>query len=174
MNSHEMFEGLDHFDDETSTEIQPHMFATAAAAKKFMLGGKAFVTIRSKATGTRFTYKMTVAEDKDGRGPGPRGYPTFVSVLNGPDNWSNYQYIGHIFADQGLFWPAKPGKSKVAPDAPSCKAFAWTWRHLIRDVLPEQLEVWHEAKCGRCGRKLTVPESIESGFGPECAGKVGL
>jgi hypothetical protein len=34
--------------------------------------------------------------------------------------------------------------------------------------------VWHEGRCGRCGRKLTVPESIESGFGPECASILGL
>jgi len=28
--------------------------------------------------------------------------------------------------------------------------------------------VFHEGACGRCGRTLTVPESIASGFGPEC------
>jgi hypothetical protein len=27
----------------------------------------------------------------------------------------------------------------------------------------------HEGKCGRCGRLLTVPSSIESGIGPECS-----
>jgi hypothetical protein len=26
----------------------------------------------------------------------------------------------------------------------------------------------------RCNRKLTVPSSIASGFGPECAGKAGF
>ena len=31
------------------------------------------------------------------------------------------------------------------------------------------LEVWHEGRCGRCNRALTVPESIASGIGPECA-----
>lgn len=34
-----------------------------------------------------------------------------------------------------------------------------------------RLQVWHEGRCGRCGRKLTVPSSIETGLGPECAGK---
>jgi hypothetical protein len=33
--------------------------------------------------------------------------------------------------------------------------------------------VWHEGSCARCGKKLTVPESIESGFGPECV-KLGV
>jgi hypothetical protein len=34
--------------------------------------------------------------------------------------------------------------------------------------LPDFIEVWHEGKCGKCGRTLTVPSSIESGIGPEC------
>ncbi|MGQ4872128.1 MAG: DUF6011 domain-containing protein, partial [Candidatus Thorarchaeota archaeon] len=33
-------------------------------------------------------------------------------------------------------------------------------------ALPEKVRIWHEGKCGRCGRRLTVPESIESGYGP--------
>jgi len=28
--------------------------------------------------------------------------------------------------------------------------------------------------CRRCGRKLTTPESITAGIGPECAAKAGL
>jgi hypothetical protein len=35
-------------------------------------------------------------------------------------------------------------------------------------VLGRLLEVWHEGRCGRCGRALTVPESVERGIGPEC------
>lgn len=37
-------------------------------------------------------------------------------------------------------------------------------------VIPPSLEVWHEGRCGRCGRALTVPESIASGIGPVCEG----
>jgi DNA-directed RNA polymerase subunit RPC12/RpoP len=37
--------------------------------------------------------------------------------------------------------------------------------------LPEQIKVYHEAKCARCGHRLTVPESIETGFGPNCLEK---
>jgi hypothetical protein len=52
-------------------------------------------------------------------------------------------------------------------DAMVTIAFGWAWRHPDSD----KLEVWHEGRCGRCGRRLTVPESIESGLGPECATK---
>ena len=62
----------------------------------------------------------------------------------------------------------------VGKDAPSSKAFSWAWGYIKNDVLPVKLEIWHEGRCARCNRKLTVPSSIESGFGPECAGKVGF
>src|ERR1019366_4832357 len=50
------------------------------------------------------------------------------------------------------------------------RVLAWNylWDRVLRGLLPANLEVWHEGKCGRCGRKLTVPESIERGIGPEC------
>src|SRR5262245_12280531 len=53
---------------------------------QFVPGGKAYFTLRSIKTGTRFTYRVTAAE-KGG---------WFVSLLQGPDNWSNYKYMGFI------------------------------------------------------------------------------
>ena len=32
-------------------------------------------------------------------------------------------------------------------------------------------DVHHEGKCGKCGRPLTVPESVKTGLGPICSGK---
>lgn len=37
---------------------------------------------------------------------------------------------------------------------------------------PEGYVIKHAGRCGRCGRILTVPESIDLGLGPECAGRV--
>jgi hypothetical protein len=119
--------------------------------------------LRSAKTGTRFTYRVTKSEDEQ---------TMFVGVLTGQDNESSYSYAGRISRD--VFWLGRkvPREGDVPRDAPSAKAFDWTWRKLVRGEMPEQLEVWHEGRCGRCGRKLTVPESIAAGFGPECAGKV--
>ena len=137
-------------------------FTSAKAARDFFLAGNATGTLVSKRTGARFTFKVRKPDDGDGQF-------FFVSVLNGPDNWQNYAYIGYV--RRGVFFHGR-AKAKVGADAPSVKAWTWAWGQISRDVLPDQLEIWHEGKCGRCGRKLTVPSSIASGFGPECIGKV--
>lgn len=126
---------------------------------RFITGGKAYFTLRSAKTGARFTYRVAAAE----RG----GF--FVSLLNGPDNWANYRYIGLIGANDKRF--RLTAKSAASGDASSVKAFMWTWNRLAAGQSIDGVEIWHEGKCGRCGRKLTVPESIETGFGPECATK---
>lgn len=129
--------------------------------KTFALAGNATFTVTSKRTGTRFTFKV--------RQPSPTS-PHFVSLLSGADNESDYQFLGTIFNGADY---RHGKKSRITADAPSAVAFAWVWSHL--DNLPaDKVEVHHEGKCCRCGRKLTVPESIESGIGPECAGKMGL
>jgi hypothetical protein len=131
-------------------------FVSAEAARDFILAGKATFTLRSKATDARFTFKVTSKDE---------GKIHFVSLLNGSDNETSYSYLGHI--RQGFYTHGK--KSKIGPAAPSAMAMNWTWGKLVRGGIPETLEIWHEGRCGRCGRKLTVPSSIASGLGPECA-----
>ena len=131
-------------------------FATAASFQQFALAGNARFTPRSKRTQTRFTFRV--------RQPG-EGKPWFVSLLTGQDNENDYSFFGTIFPD-GSFRLSR--KSKISALAPSVAGFEWFWSHVRAQRLPPQVEVHHEGRCGRCGRALTVPESIESGFGPEC------
>lgn len=123
----------------------------------FMLAGKSTTTIVSKETGTRFTYRIRISDD---------GKAHFVDLMNGPDNESSFLFIGTI-AEGHFRWSRR---SRVAENHKAVVAFGWVWRWILREVVPEQLEVWHEGRCGRCNRKLTVPESIETGLGPTCAG----
>lgn len=149
---------------------------TATAATAFTLAGNATITLVSKRTGTRFTYKVRRPKSERGQ---PPSTVYFVSVLSGPDNEQDFAYLGMI---RTVKVPMKTvgfhhggHKAKVKPGAPSAMAFAWYWGKLVtQGVLPEELEVWHEGRCGRCGRKLTVPNSIASGFGPDCIDLVGL
>lgn len=147
--------------DDFACEEQPGRLTDAKQTLRFITAGNATLTLRSRKSGERFTYRVRTSDDKRLR---------FVSLLTGADNENSFQYLGHIAIGREVFWHGR--KSKISEDAPSAKAFAWTWRNLQQGRLSDQLEVWHEGRCGRCARKLTVPESIESGFGPECIGKI--
>lgn len=130
-------------------EIPPSARAT------FMFAGDAVFTLRSKSTGARFTYRVKAKDN---------GEVYFVSVLTGPENGSDYSYLGIIPTDApGRF--IQTAGSKFSPFADCAVAFRWFWKHQDSPLV----EFWHEGRCGRCGRPLTVPESIESGLGPVCA-----
>ena len=145
---------------------QEAKFATPAEVLAFMLAGNATFTYRSLRTGTRFTYKVTLA---DKRNPEDKNEAPawFVAVLAGPDNTADYTYLGMIKA-MTFFATAK---SKHMAESASFKTFKWALATFAQNVnvMPSQMEVWHTGHCGRCGRALTVPESVASGIGPECA-----
>lgn len=143
------------------------METTITAIHQFILAGKSFFTIQNKETDTRFTYKVCQATDDDNK---PKDL-WFVSVLVGSDNENSYQYAGIITKD-GF---RRTAKSKITNDAVSMKAFMWLWGMVKSGKdLPEKVDFYHAGRCGRCGRKLTTPESIESGFGPICLSKLGI
>lgn len=131
-----------------------------AATVAFMLAGNAHVTFQSRRTDTRFIYRVQAAE------PGKySGTLHFVSVLTGPDD---YSYLGCIWEKKAF---GHGRKSRIAPDAPSAVAFKWVWRKLSEGAMHPELAVYHEGRCGKCGRRLTSVESILSGLGPVCGGR---
>jgi hypothetical protein len=134
-------------------------FTRASDACAYILGGHAIVTLVSRKTGARFTYRIKAPAEGDNI--------RFVAVLMGPDNGADYVYLGQIYTRDRYYMRGR--KSTIDAAAPSAMAFAWSWFHLRDGKLPEDLEVWHEGTCGRCGRRLTTPESIAKGMGPECA-----
>lgn len=149
---------------------------TPAAIEAYITGGNAYATIRSKKSGTRYTYRFQAAPNpnltRDTR-------PIFVSVLNGDDNESDYRFFGTIFISaetKQILEYKHSRKTRITEEAPCVKAIRWVLGNIRRGGTAlenpsnflHQVEVWHEGRCGRCGRKLTVPESVSSGFGPEC------
>ncbi len=132
------------------------------AINQYAFAGNARLTIVSKRTQERRTFRLR--ESKDGR-------VFFVSVLTGNDNESDYEYLGTM--RDGLYSHGR--KSRIGKDAPANKAFEWFMRmNYANDArFFEQAECWHEGRCGRCGRALTVPESIATGLGPECSQRMG-
>ena len=132
---------------------------------RFMLAGNAYVTFQSRRTGDRYTYHVVRAEPRVGDS---RPAPHFVSVLVGPDNGRNYKYLGSIFESRVY---AQTAKSKIDRNSISAIAFSWVWKTLSGGHMHADLAIYHEGRCGRCGRRLTTPESIETGLGPVCASK---
>jgi hypothetical protein len=135
-------------------------FQCAEAAAKFIHGGNATFTLKSNRTGAHFTFKAQQKKDDTN--------VTFLSLLNGPDNESDFAYVGLLRNNRVI----QTAKSRVTADAPSIKALAWALEQIGKGSIPDSLSILHEGRCGRCQRKLTVPASIESGFGPECVGRV--
>lgn len=131
---------------------------TAETVAAFALAGNARLTLQSEKTGDRFTFRVRKAKDADLH---------FVSLLTGADNENDFEYLGTIRA--GQFSHGR--KARIGADAPSARAIAWAWPHIMAGNIPPALAIFHEGRCGRCNRALTVPESIESGIGPECAKK---
>lgn len=126
---------------------------------EFLGAGKAIFTV-SNPKGERYTFKVRKKKDT----------PYFVSLLTGPDNYSNYTYMG-CYVPKGDGYPVLKltRSSKYNDGSVPVRVFRWAIQivHGIRQ-LPTGYTIHHEGKCGRCGRRLTVPSSIESGFGPEC------
>jgi hypothetical protein len=139
---------------------------TSEHALTFILGGKSTFTIKSTRTGKHFTYKVNAprANDKD------TSTIFWVRMLNGSDNEGNYGYIGFIKNNgQGWDFYHGGGKAFAGKDAPGVVAISYTFNNFVSLCKQHpEIEIWHEGKCCRCGRTLTVPESIESGIGPEC------
>src|SRR5262249_13335004 len=91
-----------------------------------------------------------------------------------------WQYLGALrFGEStSLFFLGR--KSRYTETSEPIATFRWMWERLKNNqpleysinanptILSGGAKLLHEGRCGRCGRRLTVPESIESGYGPEC------
>ncbi len=132
----------------------------------FILGGRSLFTIRNAANGNRYTYKVKVPKDTKPE----ESTVFFVKLLTGSNNETDYQYLGTIKINDGNPQYFHGRKSRITEEAPGAVAFAYCFNKIIAcGGHHKDLEIWHEGKCCRCGRTLTVPESIQSGIGPECA-----
>ena len=129
------------------------------------------LTLVSKKTGTRFTYDIKRKKPNE---DGTADEVWYVDLLNGPDNRKDFVALAVLTKREDRLTYFHARKSRVAVSAPSAVAFKWAVENLVirgSETAMAQIEVWHEGRCGRCGRKLSVPTSIALGLGPECASK---
>jgi hypothetical protein len=119
---------------------------------KFIFGGKSFVTFLNTNTSNRFTYKVVKHKTDD---------IYFINVLTSPDT---YTFFGTYRNGQFKHSP----KARISAEAQSVKVFQFVIAKLATNTLSNLIEIYHDGRCGKCGKQLTVPESVETGFGPEC------
>lgn len=93
----------------------------------------------------------------------------FVSFLTGPNNTEDYTYLGTLNPRDGQL---KITKGKLHQEHILIRLFnrvlALVWNNDVEPMKNQGFDLHHEGHCGRCGRSLTTPLSIERGIGPEC------
>lgn len=141
--------------------------------KEFILAGRAIFTIEIpesyRQDKAHYTFRVNLGK----RQAGVTSTPYFVSLLTGPDNTSNYTYLG-ILTQTGEIKLTYASKFKdnsfvVRLLRRTMKAI---WDGRSAEIQATGFDIHHEGHCGRCGRALTVPASVASGFGPECMKRV--
>lgn len=119
------------------------------------------ITIHNPGTGQHRTFRVRTQADDAAFAPGKR----VVQLLTGPDreDWSAWQSFGFVDARAGVkVWNKYRGTAHE------------TFGRMLSDPTrwaAKGCEFMVEARCRRCGRALTHPESIATGLGPICAGR---
>ena len=141
----------------------------------FMLAGSATMTLQAPSGAKHYTYKVKLAKSRD---DDPANAPLrwFVNLLSGPDNTTDFTYIGMLENTQRRGDVMRFRLTRASRLGSEAMPVVW-FRRLIEAIVaedPERLSrgaFLHEGRCGKCNRKLTVPESIRTGIGPVCAGR---
>lgn len=135
-------------------------------AGRMLAGGRLTVTMTSKRTNQHITLEFTSKKEQK------HGFPKWKPVLfaeashvfvktNGEDR------VGTYYPNSQYFYAAR--------DADPARVWAaeQTLYAVTKGLLETDKFTLKEANyCGKCGRELTDPVSIERGLGPDCYGAV--
>ena len=140
--------------------------------REFIFSGHSVLTCMNTETGKHKTFMIDKSDDGRVHFFKIRGDKDGVFVPLTKDlkkQKKNWVYVGMTLPN-GKFITTRG--SKVTRDSQSFRSIEWLLRastewSLGIDKYP-QIEVYHEGFCGRCGRPLTNPESVQLGYGPSC------
>ena len=130
-----------------------HKMTNTDLIRDFIYGGKATFTIRSLSSGKHWTF--TIKQKK--------GADCYFVALHAGDQ--DPIYIGYLKHNRLCL------SAKSAPGITPRAVINHLLHYIDRGALHPKFEFFHEGTCGRCGRQLTDPVSIERGLGPTCATK---
>ena len=139
----------------TNTQVHP----TATEFEPNWVNGQmlrdGIYTFSSTMDGAHRTLRLKTQRSDEEFMPGVQ----IISILNGPNNQTDYKQVGHIKNSRASTWKANR-ETVVEADIQRFMALMTT--------SPE--EVQQALNCYRCGALLTTPESIALGMGPKCSG----
>lgn len=146
---------------------------------RFVLGGEAIFTL-ANGLGEHMTFKVYRAQPST-QFPQPS---YFAKVLTGPDNTNDYTYVGRVIINTDNPLVTDPvlkrtAKTHFADDSKTMRAIKFALKavwQIERGTyqLPPGYTIQHVGRCGKCGHPLTTPESLATGFGPDCAAALGI
>ena len=116
----------------------------------------------------RYTYKITHKEKTK-----KFKESWLVCLLIGSDNTNDYKCFGKLDVATGdvTLTRSTDLSDKSWAVVVVQKALAAIWQDRAHEITEHGWDVMHAGRCCKCGRQLTVPESISSGWGPECQKK---
>lgn len=147
-------------------------------SKGFLFAGRATLVAENANTDEHFTFRVGSAESEWPLGSGQKHITYFLNVkAPGGKRWPNgsqspWRYIGILRKEDGHIKPT--GKSEFTKGDKFYDVAAWTVRAVVEGkMLPAGYAIRHAGKCGKCGRELTDPESLDRGIGPDCWEQMG-
>lgn len=129
-------------------------------ALNFIMAGNSMFTFKVDKLNVRFTYKVLKTKHDENK--------FWVFVLTGPDNRFDYTKFGVIKKVFNQYVFERITSSRIKEDSKSFLTFVWGFKLVKRGTEAENLEIWNTGRCCKCGAKLTNPQSVEDGIGPEC------
>jgi len=132
---------------------------TTDKLRAFLSAGSAVFTLESKKTDRHFTYRINSKPNNRGE-----GYIYFCSVMTGGAD--KYSYMA-VYDPENLSLVFTQ-KSNFSVKNESVRALLYFFDGLKAGKIPDDLNVYHAGRCGKCGKELTDPESIKLGVGPIC------
>ena len=149
---------------------------TPSEILSYVFSGRSIFTVKSLKTNKYVTFKFQQKVDKKkGTRKVLKRYDFFyVSVREGNsiytgsfgDSRHNFKYVGCCTEkDKNVFITKN---SLFNRDDPVFSIINF----VLNTPTNKYLRVYHNSSCGRCGLMLTVPESVKTGIGPVCAGRI--
>jgi len=131
--------------------------------RSFIFQGKAVFTLENIESGNYIVYKVYSLKRRRGQPENTRLFNVYVRALG--DGWRGNRYIGQVDRlTETLKTPFGVDTNSVG-----VRTFNWIiakWRKL--EKFEGKMNMYHMGVCCKCGRDLTVPESINNGIGPQC------